>query len=88
MLTITPSVGDVMSAAISAAGQRILCIGGRVACETDYLAACGAEFPKGIPLAELEEFNRRTYFADMDEHAEHRRYAAIAGFFRRHRHAV
>ena len=79
---MTPSVGDMMAAAIAAAGQNVLLLGGRWACETDYLAACGATFPD-VPLAELEAFNRRTLRPDMDEAAEHRRYAAIAGFFRR-----
>jgi hypothetical protein len=37
-----------------------------------------------VPLAELEAFNRRTLRPDMDEAAEHARYAQIAGFFRRY----
>jgi len=77
-----PSVGDLMAAAIAAAGQNILRLGGRWACETDYLAACGATFPD-VPLAELAAFNRRTLREDMDEEQEMRRYAAIASFFRR-----
>ena len=75
-----PSVGDMMAAAIAAAGQNILLLGGRWACETDYLAACGATFPD-VPLAELDAFNRRTLREDMDEEQEMRRYAAIASFF-------
>ena len=75
-----PSVGDMMAAAIAAAGQNILRLGGRWACETDYLAACGATFPD-VPLAELAAFNRRTLREDMDEDQEMRRYAAIASFF-------
>lgn len=77
---MTPSVGDMMAAAIAAAGQNILLLGGRCACETDYLAASGAVFPS-VPLAELEAFNRRTLRPDMDESAEHARYRLIAGFF-------
>lgn len=77
-----PSVGDMMAAAIAAAGQNILLLGGRWACETDYLAASGAVFP-AVPLAELVEFNRRTLREDMDEAAEHSRYAQIAQFFGR-----
>lgn len=77
---MTPSVGDMMAAAIAAAGQNVLLLGGRWACETDYLAACGATFPE-VPLAELVDFNRRTLREDMDEEQEMRRYAAIASFF-------
>ena len=79
---VSPNVGDLMAAAMAAAGAFALVLGGRTACETDYLAASGAVFP-AVPLAELEAFNRRTLRPDMDEAAEHRRYAAIAGFFRR-----
>lgn len=79
---VSPNVGDLMAAAMAAAGAFALVLGGRTACETDYLAARGATFPP-VPLAELEAFNRRTLRPDMDEAAEHRRYAAIAGFFRR-----
>jgi hypothetical protein len=77
---MTPSVGDLMAAAIAAAGQNVLLLGGRWACETDYLAACGATFPE-VPLAELIEFNRRTLCEDMDEAQEMRRYSMIARFF-------
>lgn len=76
---MTPSVGDLMAAAIAAAGQNVLLLGGRWACETDYLAACGATFPE-VTLAELVEFNRRTLCEDMDEAKEMRRYAMIANF--------
>ena len=79
---VSPNVGDLMVAAMAAAGTRALVLGGRTACETDYLAASGAVFP-AVPLAELVEFNRRTLRPDMDEAAEHARYAQIAGFFRR-----
>ena len=79
---IGANIGDIMSAAISAAGQRVLCIGGKTPCETDYLAACGMRFPN-VPHAELERFNRETLREDMDESLEHLRYAKIARFFRR-----
>ena len=79
---VSPNVGDLMAAAMAAAGAFALVLGGRTACETDYLAARGATFPP-VPRAALEAFNRRTLRPDMDEAAEHRRYAAIAGFFRR-----
>ena len=79
---VSPNVGDLMAVALAAAGSFALCIGGRTACETDYLAARGATFPD-VPLDELEAFNRRTLRADMDETAEHSRYAQIAEFFRR-----
>lgn len=77
---VSANVGDIMAAAIAAAGQNVLLLGGCWACETDYLAACGATFPE-VPLAELVEFNRRTLCEDMDEAKEMRRYAAIASFF-------
>ena len=80
---ITANVGDIMAAALAAAGSYALCIGGHMACETDYLAASGASFPADVPIAELEEFNRRTLRDDMDEAAEHERYAQIALFFGR-----
>ena len=79
----TPNVGALMAAALAAAGSYAICMGGRTACETDYLAASGATFPASVPLAELEEFNRRTLCEVMDEAAEHERYAKIAQFFRR-----
>ena len=79
---VSPNVGDLMAAAMAAAGTCALVLGGRTACETDYLAASGATFPY-VPLVELEAFNRRTLHADMDEAAEHARYAKIATFFRR-----
>lgn len=79
---VSPNVGEIMAAAMAAAGTSAICLGGRSACETDYLAASGATFPD-VPLAELEDFNRRTLRPDMDEAAEHSRYAQIALFFRR-----
>lgn len=79
---VSANVGDLMAAAMAAAGSFALVMGGRTACETDYLAARGATFPD-IPLADLEAFNRRTLRPDMDESAEHSRYAQIAKFFRR-----
>ena len=79
---VSPNVGDLMAAAMAAAGTSALVLGGRCACETDYLAARGATFPD-IPLAELVAFNRRTLRPDMDEAAEHSRYAQIAQFFGR-----
>lgn len=79
---VSANVGDIMAAAIAAAGQNVLLLGGRWACETDYLAACGAVFPP-VPVEELERFNRETMRDFMDEAAEHERYAKIALFFRR-----
>lgn len=80
---VSANVGDIMAAALAAAGSYALCIGGHTACETDYLAASGATFPADVPIAELEEFNRRTLRDDMDESAEHERYAQVALFFGR-----
>ncbi len=73
---VSANVGDLMAVAMAAAGGYAIRLGGRTACETDYLAASGATFPE-IPLAELVRFNERTLVADMDEAAEHRRYAEI-----------
>jgi len=78
----TPNVGDLMAAAMAAAGSFALVMGGRTACETDYLAAQGATFPASVTREQMVEFNRRTMREDMDEAAEMARYAAIAEFWR------
>lgn len=80
---ITPSIGTAVEAAIAAAGQTVIRLGGSTACETDYLAACCATFPADVPRDELVAFNRKTLKPVMDEELEMRRYSAIAGFFRR-----
>jgi len=77
------SVGELIAAEIAAAGKMPLVFGGRIPCETDYLAASGATFPADVPRAKLEEFNRETLREVMDETAEMERYVAIASFFRR-----
>ena len=79
---VSANVGDIMAAALAAAGSFAFCVGGRTPCQTDYLAASGAVFPP-VPAEELERFNRETLRPDMDEADEMRRYAAIAKFFRR-----
>jgi hypothetical protein len=83
---VSANVGDIMAAALAAAGSYAIRIGGSVACETDYLAASGATFPD-VPIDELIAFNAETLRPVMDEHLEMRRYAAIARFFREKRHA-
>ncbi len=80
---VSANVGDLMAVALAAAGTYAIRLGGSTACKTDYLAASGATFPADVPIAELEEFNRRTLRDDMDESAEHERYAQIAQFFGR-----
>ena len=80
---VSPNVGDLMSLALAAAGGYVIRMGGQTACETDYLAAANATFPKDIPIEELEEFNRKTLKPVMDESDEMKRYAAIANFFKR-----
>lgn len=80
---ITANVGDLMAVALAAAGTYAIRLGGSTACKTDYLAASGATFPADVPIAELEEFNHRTLRDEMDESAEHDRYAQIALFFGR-----
>jgi hypothetical protein len=79
---VSANVGDLMAAALMAAGSYAVRLGGRSACETDYLAASGAVFPP-VPVEELERFNRETLFEGMDEAAEFDRYRRIAMFFRR-----
>ena len=79
---VSANVGDIMAAALAAAGSFALCVGGFRPCETDYLAASGAVFPT-VPVEELERFNRETMRDFMDEAAEHLRYEKIALFFRR-----
>ncbi len=79
---ITANVGDLMAAALAAAGSYAMTLGGRTPCETDYLAASGRTFP-AVPTEVLVAFNRETLRPDMDEADEMRRYAAIARFFRR-----
>lgn len=76
------NVGDLMIAALAAAGSFAVVTGGRTACETDYLAARGATFPATVTYEEMVEFNRRTLKPEMDEADEMRRYAAIAQFWR------
>ena len=78
------NVGAMAAAMLAAAGATLCGFAGRVACETDYLAISGATFPADVTREEMEEFNRRTLKADMDEADEMARYAAIAGFWRRH----
>ena len=79
---VSANVGDLMAAALAAAGSFALVTGGRVACETDYLAASGATFPADVTREEMEEFNRATLKPDMSEADEMARYASIAHFWR------
>lgn len=79
---VSANVGDLMAAALAAAGSYALHMGGRAACETDYLAASGAIFPP-IPLDELISFNQETLSERMDEAAEFERYRKVARFFHR-----
>lgn len=81
----TPNVGDLMAAAMAAAGSFAMVMGGRTACETDYLAAQGATFPATVTYEQMVDFNRRTLKPEMDEADEMARYAAIARFFNRRR---
>lgn len=75
------NVGAMAAAVIAAAGAALCDFAGRVACETDYLAVSGATFPVDVTREEMEEFNRRTLKADMDEADERARYERIADFF-------
>ena len=78
---IAPSVGDLMSVAIAAAGGSICDFAGRIHCMTDYLAISGARFPSTVTEEEMIDFNRRTLKPIMDETDERARYEAIAFFF-------
>ena len=78
---VSANVGDLMAAALAAAGSFALVKGGRTACETDYLAASGATFPAHVSYEQMGDFNRRTLKPDMDEADEHARYRLIASFF-------
>ena len=75
------NVGALAAEMFAAAGATLCDFAGRVACETDYLAISGATFPADVTRDELEEFNRRTLRAVMDEADERARYEAIAEFF-------
>ena len=79
---VSTNVGEIMEAALAAAGSIAIVIGGRCACMTDYLAAAGAKFPE-VEMSELERFNDETMFDEMDEEREFERYRRIARFFRR-----
>lgn len=78
---VSADVGELIATALAAAGTLNIICGGATPCETDYLAAQGATFPE-VSHEVLEDFNRRTMFAVMDESAEMRRYQMIAEFFR------
>lgn len=79
---VSGNVGELMAAALAAVGVLPAVIGGATPCETDYLAAQGAVFPK-VPIEEMIKFNRVTMFDNMSEEDEQRRYAAISKFFHR-----
>jgi len=76
------NVGDMIAAAMSAAGMSLCDFAGRIRCETDYLAISGATFPE-VPAVELEAFNKKTLKPDMTEADEFNRYRLIATFFHR-----
>ncbi len=78
---VSPNVGELMAAAMAAAGAYAFTMGGREACETDFLAASGAVFPKSITEAEMVRFNAETMEEIMDEEREFIRYKKIALFF-------
>lgn len=77
------NVGAMAAAMLAAAGASLCNAAGRVICETDYLAISGATFPADVTREEMEDFNRRTLKADMDEADEFDRYRKIATFFHR-----
>ena len=78
----TPNVGELMAAELAAAGLYARCIGGRTACETDYLVAQGATFPADVTYKQMVDFNRRTMKQIMTEADEVKRYEKIAEFWR------
>lgn len=78
---VSANVGDLMAAALAAAGSFAIVTGGRVPCETDYLAASGATFPASVTTDQMIEFNRATLKPEMTEADEYARYRLIASFF-------
>lgn len=78
---VSANVGELMAAALAAAGSYAIVTGGREPCETDYLAARGATFPAHVTYEQMVDFNSRTLKPDMDEADEHARYRLIADFF-------
>ena len=80
---VSPNVGELMAAAMAAAGSYAFRMGGREACETDFLAASGATFPTEITKEEMDMFNKETMSDFMDEEREFIRYKKIALFFNR-----
>lgn len=81
-ISIAANVGDMMAAAMAAAGMTLCDFACRIRCETDYLAISGATFPD-VSLDELDAFNRKTLKPDMTEADEFERYRLIASFFHR-----
>ena len=79
---VVANVGDMVAAAMAAAGMSLCDFAGRIRCETDYLAISGATFPS-VPAVELEAFNRKTLRPNMTEADEFERYRLIATFFHR-----
>lgn len=79
---IAANVGDMMAAAMAAAGMTLCNPACRIHCETDYLAISGMIFPD-VPFDELDAFNRRTLKPNMTEADEFNRYRLIATFFHR-----
>lgn len=80
--SVAANVGDVMAAAMAAAGMTLCNPACRIRCETDYLAISGATFPD-VPSAELDSFNKKTLKPVMTEADEFDRYRLIATFFHR-----
>ena len=79
---IAANVGDMVEAAMAAAGMTLCDQACRIRCETDYLAISGMTFPD-VPFEELDAFNRRTLKPNMTEADEFDRYRLIATFFHR-----
>ena len=79
---IAANVGDMVAAAMAAAGMTLCNPACRIRCETDYLAISGMTFPD-VSFEELDAFNRRTLKHNMTEADEFNRYRLIATFFHR-----
>ena len=79
---IAANVGDMMAAAMAAAGMTLCDQACRIRCETDYLAISGMTFPD-VPFDELDAFNKKTLKPNMTEADEFDRYRLIATFFHR-----
>ena len=63
---VSANVGDIMAAAMAAAGLSALTMCGAAICETDYLFASGATFPATVTMEQIERFSHATLMLPDD----------------------